>query len=200
MRADALSGHDCSMSNATLSDQLHDMWRTRPVRLPDKGPVAGVAAGIGYRYGVDPVLIRVAFVVSTIFGGAGIVFYLAGWLFLNHAGDQSSAAESLFGKGRSSESHTKAIVLVVALAIAVTTMGPIGVGMGGSGLISAALMMGGWWLLHQRQPLPPPLPIGSYTAASPVIDFSSTPFSANRFGTTPPQPGPTDLYLSLIHI
>lgn len=186
--------HDCCMttSHASFTDQLHEIWRTRPFRLPDKGPVAGVAAGIGYRYGIDPVVVRVAFVVSTIFGGAGIVLYLAGWLFLNQAGDQSSAAESLFGKGQSSESHTKSIVLVVALAIAVTTMGPIGVGMGGSGLVSAGLMLAGLWLLHQRQPTPPPPPLGQNAWSAPGIGFPSMPFPPNRFG--PAEPNSTSVY------
>lgn len=42
--------------------------------------MAGVAAAIGERYGIDPVLPRVAFVVGMIYGGAGLVLYLLGWL------------------------------------------------------------------------------------------------------------------------
>ncbi|MEV0464013.1 PspC domain-containing protein [Nocardia tengchongensis] len=137
-----------------FSDQLHDLWQTRPVRFPKDGPIAGVAVGFGRRYNVDPVLVRVAFVVSALFGGAGIVLYLLSWLLLSQAGDQSSAAESLFGRGRSSQNSSKTIVLMVALGITVSTMGPVGVGLGGSGVISFALMLGGWWLLYQRQSQP----------------------------------------------
>lgn len=181
MRASPLCGHDYCMTKTSFSEQLQAMWRTRPVRFPRKGPVAGVAAGIGYRYGVDPVLIRIAFVVSTIFGGAGIVLYLAGWLLLNQAGDPSSAAESLFGKGRSSESQTKTIVLVVALAISVSTIGPVGMGLGGSGLISALLMLGGYWLLHQRQPLPPPLATGDYGSAASVTGYPGADYPVGQY-------------------
>ncbi|MFC4602646.1 PspC domain-containing protein [Rhodococcus kronopolitis] len=148
------------MSNPSFPEQLQQLWRTRPVRLPSRGPIAGVAAGIGHRYGVDPVLVRVAFAVSTIFGGVGIALYLACWLLLPRAGDQASAAESLVGRGHSSESGTRTVVLAVALVIALSTLGPVGVGLGGSGLISLALMLGGLWLLHQRRPVPPPLPAG----------------------------------------
>ncbi|OZE73663.1 PspC family transcriptional regulator [Rhodococcus sp. 15-649-2-2] len=144
------------MSNVTVSDQIQQMWRTRPHRLPQRGHVAGVAAGIGYRYDVDPVLIRVAFVVSTLFGGTGIVLYLAAWLVLSRAGDTASGAESLVGRGTSSDSTTKMVVVAVALVIAVSTIGPVGVGLGGSGLISLLAMLGGLWLLHQRCPEPPP--------------------------------------------
>ncbi|MFI9406565.1 PspC domain-containing protein [Nocardia sp. NPDC052316] len=145
-----------TMTKTSFGDQLQQIWRTRPVRLPRQGPIAGVAAGFAQRYNVDPVLVRVAFVVSAIFGGSGVVLYLLAWLLFSAAGDESSAAESLVGKGHSSQSQTKTIVLIVALAIAVSTMGPVGVGLGGSGLISMALMLAGWWLLHLRNPEPPP--------------------------------------------
>ncbi|MFE3188605.1 PspC domain-containing protein [Nocardia sp. NPDC059240] len=144
-----------SAGRTGFSDQLHDLWQTRPMRFPKNGPIAGVAVGFGRRFNVDPVLVRVAFVVSALFGGAGIVLYLAAWLLLNQAGDQSSAAESLFGRGQSSHSSSKTIVLMVALGIAVSTMGPVGVGLGGSGVIGFFLMLVGWWLLYQRQPQPP---------------------------------------------
>ncbi|MET7768595.1 PspC domain-containing protein [Nocardia sp. NPDC005366] len=144
------------MTKTSFGDQLQQMWLSRPVRLPRQGPVAGIAAGFGRRYHVDPVLVRVAFVVSALFGGAGIVLYLLAWLLLSQAGDETSAAESLFGKGHSSQSPTKTIVLIVALAIAVSTMGPVGVGMAGSGVISLALMLAGWWMLFMRTPEPPP--------------------------------------------
>ncbi|WP_433624502.1 PspC domain-containing protein [Nocardia sp. CA-120079] len=144
------------MTKTSFGDQIHQMWQSRPVRLPRQGPIAGVAAGFGQRYGIDPVLVRVALVVSTIFGGAGIVLYLLAWLLFNEAGDQYSAAESLFGKGHSSQSQTKTIVLIVALAIAVSTIGPVGVGLAGSGMISMSLLLAGWWMLHMRNPQPPP--------------------------------------------
>jgi phage shock protein PspC (stress-responsive transcriptional regulator) len=44
--------------------------------------VAGVAAGIARSLGVDPVVVRVAFAVLTLAGGAGLPLYLAGWLLI----------------------------------------------------------------------------------------------------------------------
>ncbi|TJZ81630.1 PspC domain-containing protein [Rhodococcus oryzae] len=180
------------MSNPNFQEQLHELWRTRPVRLPRQGPIAGVAAGIGHRYRVDPVLIRVAFAVSTVFGGVGIVLYLAGWLLLPQAGDQTSAAESLVGRGHSSESGTKTVVLAVALIIALSTLGPVGVGAGGSGLISLALMLGGLWLLYQRTPVPPALPADAHPANAhtgvmfPPSPFPSTaPYTVGAYTTLP---------------
>ncbi|MFE3545446.1 PspC domain-containing protein [Nocardia sp. NPDC059177] len=168
------------MTRTSFGDQIQQMWHTRPVRLPRQGPIAGVAAGFGLRYGVDPVLLRVAFVVSTIFGGAGIVLYLLAWLVLSSAGNEASAAQTLSDHARSSHSQTKTIVLIVALAIAVSTMGPIGLGMGGSGVLSMGLMLAGWWMLYLRHPelpagfdayrIPPQAgyPAAGYPTGSPV--------------------------------
>ncbi|MEU6561050.1 PspC domain-containing protein [Nocardia nova] len=204
------SGGAGGTSRTGFSEQLHHLWRTRPLRLPRQSPVAGVASGFGRRYGVDPVLIRVAFVVSTIFGGAGIVLYLAAWLLLPAAGDPASPAEGLINRGASSQSSTKTIVLIVALAIAVTTMGPVGVGLGGSGVISFALMVAGWWLLYMRQPEPPiddmypPAPEGGIAATGyPGASFpggspwsGTQPWNGSQYGpfTTLPdhyEPDPT---------
>jgi phage shock protein PspC (stress-responsive transcriptional regulator) len=38
--------------------------------------VGGVAGGLGAHFDVDPVLIRVAFAISTLFSGAGLLAYL----------------------------------------------------------------------------------------------------------------------------
>ena len=69
--------------------------------LPLRRPVhdrmlAGVAAGLADYLGVDETLVRIAIVVATFFGGAGIAVYLAGWLLIPEEGsDQSLASELL---------------------------------------------------------------------------------------------------------
>ena len=42
--------------------------------------VAGVAGGLGRYLGIDPVILRVAFVVLTLAGLAGILVYIIGWI------------------------------------------------------------------------------------------------------------------------
>jgi phage shock protein PspC (stress-responsive transcriptional regulator) len=39
--------------------------------------IGGVAGGIGDYFNVDPLLIRIGFVVTTLFSGAGLLAYLA---------------------------------------------------------------------------------------------------------------------------
>ncbi|MEX1277360.1 MAG: PspC domain-containing protein, partial [Bacteroidota bacterium] len=44
--------------------------------------IAGVAGGIGEYLDVDPVLIRIAFVVATFAGGFGIIMYIIAWVIM----------------------------------------------------------------------------------------------------------------------
>jgi phage shock protein C len=44
--------------------------------------IAGVAGGIAQRLGVNPTLVRLAWVVSVLFGGFGILAYLVLWVVL----------------------------------------------------------------------------------------------------------------------
>ena len=57
--------------------------------------LAGVAAGIADYLGVDVTIIRVAFVVFTFLGGAGIPAYLACLLLIPEEGTDESIASSL---------------------------------------------------------------------------------------------------------
>lgn len=44
--------------------------------------LAGVCGGLGAYFDIDPTLIRVLFVLSTLFSGAGILIYLAMWFIV----------------------------------------------------------------------------------------------------------------------
>ena len=70
----------------------------RPVQ---DGVVAGVAARLARYLGVDVVIIRLAFVVLTIVGGAGIPLYLAGLLLIPEDGSDQSIVSSLIESLRS---------------------------------------------------------------------------------------------------
>src|SRR2546429_9558203 len=69
------------MNTTEVHGTLREMWETRPARPRDDRKVAGVAAGIARRYDIDPVLVRVGFVVAA-FSGIGAALYVAGWILL----------------------------------------------------------------------------------------------------------------------
>ncbi len=99
-----------------------DWWTRRPRRSANDRKVAGVAGGLGRAFGVDPVLIRVGFVVLTVLGGFGGLLYVLGWLLLPADGDEVSAAESLIGRGRSSTPPALAVGLAIVALFSIASM------------------------------------------------------------------------------
>jgi signal transduction histidine kinase/phage shock protein PspC (stress-responsive transcriptional regulator) len=53
------------------------LFRSRRHRV-----VAGIAGGLGERLGIDPVLVRIGFVLLTLNAGAGVLVYLVLWAFV----------------------------------------------------------------------------------------------------------------------
>jgi len=137
-------------SGINIESMVADFWATRPRRLRQGRMVAGVAAGIGRRYGIDPVIVRVALVAATVFGGAGILLYLLAWLLLAEENDEASALEAMIGHGRSSMSRGFTIFLSILCIPAFFGMFDGTFGFFG-GLLSAAALLGGLFLLHRHR-------------------------------------------------
>lgn len=73
-----------------------------PLRRPfGDRMLGGVAAGIARYLGVDPAIIRIAFVVLTLVGGGGIALYLAALLLIPDEGSDQSIARSVIESFRS---------------------------------------------------------------------------------------------------
>ena len=51
-------------------------------RSRDDRVVGGVAGGLGRYFGIDPVLLRIAFVLLLLAGGSGILLYLIAWVVI----------------------------------------------------------------------------------------------------------------------
>ena len=87
--------------NATTEDTQTTTTYDRPARQElrrsaDDRMLAGVAGGLARYLDVDATLVRIAFVVLTVVGGAGVPLYLASWLLIPEDGaDQSIAASFL---------------------------------------------------------------------------------------------------------
>ena len=69
-------------------EEVRDLSRLRRTlrTSPENRYIAGVAGGLARHLDVDPVLIRVLLVVLTLFGGAGILLYIACWLLVPEEG------------------------------------------------------------------------------------------------------------------
>jgi len=51
-------------------------------RIPSKGMIGGVCAGLGEYLNADPTIIRLLFVLLTLAGGSGVLLYVAMWLIV----------------------------------------------------------------------------------------------------------------------
>jgi phage shock protein C len=74
--------------------------------------IAGVAGGIAERYGLNPALVRIAWVVSIFFGGFGILAYVVLWIALPAGPVQVSAiriAEERYARGEISAEELQRI-------------------------------------------------------------------------------------------
>ncbi len=47
--------------------------------------VAGVCSGLAEYFGVDATLVRLIFVVATLFGGPGLILYIVLWIIMPEA-------------------------------------------------------------------------------------------------------------------
>lgn len=138
------------MNTSTLTD----LWATRPIRQRPGRKIAGVCSGFGARYDIDPTLVRVAFVVATIFGGSGILLYIVAVV----------ALPALPGEGaplrierRSTRQPWALSPLVVWIVVAIVFISAVSGGRawGSGGIAGTVLMLIGWWLLYQRTPIAP---------------------------------------------
>lgn len=90
-----------SQPAALPAARFFDTIRRSGVTRPDRGSgraVAGVAAGLARRWDVDPIVVRVAFVLLTFVGGLGASLYGLGWLFLPHPDGRIHAQQLLTGR------------------------------------------------------------------------------------------------------
>lgn len=58
------------------------MERKRLYRTQTNKTIAGVCAGIGRYFNVDPTIVRVLFVLLALAGGPGLLLYLILWLVI----------------------------------------------------------------------------------------------------------------------
>ena len=85
-------------------------------RSRDQRVIAGVCGGLGRYLGIDPVLLRIAFVILAIAGGSGILLYVVSWILIPEARE----GENL-GTARPSSIDTTRLIVGGAL-IAVGTI------------------------------------------------------------------------------
>ena len=75
--------------------------RTTSLHRPVEGRwLAGVAAGVGRRFGVPVWILRVAFVLLCFAGGLGALLYVVGWLLIPGEGETDAIVAGWLGTGQ----------------------------------------------------------------------------------------------------
>jgi len=148
-----------------MFDALRDLGIRR--RTDDK-VIAGVCSGLAIRLGVDPVVTRVAFVLLSILGGAGVTIYLVAWALLPNDRNELPLERAV----RHGDGGSLVLVVIAALSLFEGSWWGFPWGVGGGwrfpwGLVLTGLFI--WWLYQRsldrphadqrvsnQQPGPPP--------------------------------------------
>ena len=100
-----------------MSEHTTHIQSIKRLERPREGRMfAGVSAGLGRYFDLTPTVFRLAFVVLTLLGGAGILIYIAAALVIPNEGDEQSFAERALAQRRDHPWRLVALALV-ALAI-----------------------------------------------------------------------------------
>lgn len=103
---------------ASPLDRLNSAMRGTGIRRPVEGRVlGGVCLGVGRRHAIDPVLLRVGFVVAFLFAGVGLLLYVMAVLLLPDAEGRVPLVQALRHR------EPKAIALLVLLVFLMLTPG-----------------------------------------------------------------------------
>lgn len=160
---------------------MSSVWTIR--RSAQDHKVSGLAAGIGQHWNVDPVLVRVGFVVLAFTGGIGLVLYGAGWLMVPIDGRDRSQLDELWPQTRRWSKEWRVAIVAAACLLclgASSWVVPVG-------LVAAAVLAAVWYFgYYKHRPSPPEPddpadPDAAQTAAEEpaFFDYSgpSTPFT-----------------------
>jgi phage shock protein PspC (stress-responsive transcriptional regulator) len=66
---------------------------------PQDRVIAGVCHGLGDYFDIDPVVVRILFIILTVAGGAGVLAYLILWIVMPPAGSPVVGGGAGFGAG-----------------------------------------------------------------------------------------------------
>ena len=181
-----------SAESATDGAEEADPKPRRLCRSSTDKVVAGVAGGIGAYFGIDSVIVRIAFIVATFMGGAGPFLYLIGWLALPRENSGSVVTEALASDSPRRVRSLLAIGLIVVgllftaslsgaffdLFVDVWSMAPYLPLI----LIAAGVALVLWPGSSER---PQPTPVRPRTAPAHAPD---APMSSSAYSAPPPPP------------
>lgn len=170
MVATARGGQDGSVSS---------IWDVR--RSTTDAKLAGLCGGVAAHFRIDPVLVRVAWVLLALSGGIGVVLYLAGWLLVPREGRATAAGHDMLGD---SARHWPKEVWVALVVVACLVLFPLAAQVTPFGF-GPALVIGGIWYFGFYKLRSPSAGPGSQTRAEATAGITPVPPATPQFLSHP---------------
>ncbi len=155
---------------------MSSIWTIR--RSATDAKLAGLCGGLAQHWGIDPVLVRVGWVLLALSGGIGLVLYLAGWLLIPVEGSDKAPVDNLFGESVRRWPRELWITLVVVASLAMFAifgwLSPFGIA---PAIVIAVIWYFGFYKGKQ----------GQGSDKEPDSGSAATPSSARNSDTEPAQ-------------
>jgi phage shock protein PspC (stress-responsive transcriptional regulator) len=87
-----------SFQKSDSEEPIHEKASKRLYRDEENAAIGGVCSGLGHYFGLDPVILRIIFVLMVILGGSGILIYIILWVVIPEA---KTTAQKLQMRGQS---------------------------------------------------------------------------------------------------
>ncbi len=118
--------------------------------------LAGVCAGLGRQFDMDPVIFRITLAVLSATGGIGLVFYGFAWLFVPYEDEDENEVRKLLTGRVDGQALAAVLFTLVGCGVFLTMLNNSGV-LSFAAILSLLLAGAGYWSRRRRTPDPDPL-------------------------------------------
>jgi len=89
--------------------RVHNLYRSKRNRM-----IAGVAGGLAEYFGVDVILLRLLWLLSFFFGGAGLLIYIVAWIVMPSGQDEYGKQQRVDLRPQAGRTAAEAAVIAEA--------------------------------------------------------------------------------------
>jgi len=152
-----------------MTTEQHTTPRTLRRRSDDR-VIGGVASGLGDYLNVDPLLIRIGFVGLMVFGGMGLLLYVAAWLLVPDDTTDRSVIERTLGRSGLGGGILAIVLILVGLSVVFNVFGGVAGDSGGVPALAfaAVVIVVGAAILRRGDSSPVPAASAAEPAAAPA--------------------------------
>jgi phage shock protein PspC (stress-responsive transcriptional regulator) len=151
---------------------MSSVWTIR--RSATDAKLSGLCGGVAQHWGIDPVLVRVGWVLLALSSGIGLVLYLAGWLLIPVEGSDKALVDDLFGESVRRWPRELWITLIVVASLGMLAifgwLSPFTIG---PAIVIAVIWYFGFYKGRQDKgpaaAVPPPTADSDSTSTQPVL-------------------------------